>query len=258
MLMKRWFGWLKIAPLLLLLAGCAQVEIQAPPPTSQPLTVDYTPALRTWQPALYACASTLPEIALFTHEVPAERLDLQAADLALRLGAPQSNLDFFAVQIGEERVIAIVHPENPLEDMGGAILRGLYTGQISNWAEAAPGFDADVQVWTYPPGDETRQTWEAALFGAAPPAVQGLLAPDPQAMLEAVAGEPGALGYLPRSWLAQGSVAQGSVAQGSVRELLLPVELADRLRQPVLAVAAQEPQGAARALLACLQSAQQK
>jgi hypothetical protein len=61
-------------------------------------------------------------------------------------------------------------------------------------------------------------------------------------MIEAVSNDPGAIGYLPRSWMKE-----------TVREMLLPVELMNSLRRPILALSAQAPIGPVLTLLNCLQ-----
>jgi hypothetical protein len=60
-------------------------------------------------------------------------------------------------------------------------------------------------------------------------------------MIEAVAKDRGAIGYVPEAWVGD-----------SVR--VLEIELPAEMHLPVLALAEQEPQGALRGWLSCLQS----
>jgi hypothetical protein len=62
------------------------------------------------------------------------------------------------------------------------------------------------------------------------------VAADPQQTLDAVAANPAAAGLLPAAWA------------GDAARIDLGIEL------PLLAIAAKEPSGAARAVLSCLQS----
>lgn len=228
-----------------LLAACTAPATQPPPPTPQVLTVALTPAVRTWQPSFYACAATLPDLRLWMEETPASRLDLQNG-LALRLGAPVLAAPYFAAQIGEEQIVILVHPDNPITSLSAEALRRLYTGQMVTWDSLEAAFSQPVQAWSYPDSEELSQIFKAALWGSTPSPIQAFLAPDPAAMLEAVAATPGALGYLPRSWL----------ADNALRSISVDKELAEGLRQPVLVLSAAEPQGLAQALVSCLQDAE--
>ena len=69
------------------------------------------------------------------------------------------------------------------------------------------------------------------------------IAASPQAMLEAVNQTPGAIGFLPRSWISQGVAA-----------IQLGPDLQKSTRKPLLALTKKEPEAGLQALLACLQS----
>ncbi len=59
--------------------------------------------------------------------------------------------------------------------------------------------------------------------------------PDPAAMLEAIGGDPAAIGYIPKSWLSP-----------AVKEVTIEGQIKELLHQPVLVLAGEEPSGAAR------------
>jgi hypothetical protein len=102
-----------------------------------------------------------------------------------------------------------------------------------------------VQFWTYPKEDELRAAFEAAILSVGISSTRAMLAPDPGAMLQAIANQSGSIGYAPRSWLKGGS--------NSVRVIELDSKLEEKLRLPVLAISSKEPAGAVRTLLLCLQ-----
>lgn len=229
----------------LLLGACTQLATQPPPPTPQVLEVAVTPAMRSWEASLRACAATLPELRLLVEETPASRLDLEVG-ISIRLGTPDTSAPYFAAQIGEDQIVVVVHPDNPIQTLTGDALRSLYTGQTTTWDSLVPGFTQPVQVWDYPAQNELHSIFLLSLWKTNPPLILAYQAPDPAAMLEAIAENPGAVGYLPSSWLKDSPVS------------LVPVDSAvkEALRQPVLLLSAQPPQGLARSLLGCLQGNQ--
>jgi ABC-type phosphate transport system substrate-binding protein len=121
----------------------------------------------------------------------------------------------------------------------------LFAGQVNQW-DAVGGSPQSVQVWIFPEGDDARQLFDSVILDGYQLTTVAQLAPDPQAMLEAVSDDPAAIGYLPRRWLKGNS-------GDKVRALPINQTLADSLRQPILALSGAEPEGAMRTLLICLQ-----
>jgi ABC-type phosphate transport system substrate-binding protein len=179
---------------------------------------------------------------LLLEETPAGRFS-GGEEIAIRLGAPAWAQPYFATQIGEEQIVIVINPQNPLSTLSNEMLRQLYSGQVTEWSELETSFDQPVQVWDYPPGEDLHEVFVTALWGASPQPILAYLAPDPDAMLVAVSATPGALGYLPRSWLGEGDLITVAVEE----------KLSSALRQPVLLLTADEPQGLLRAWLSCLQ-----
>jgi hypothetical protein len=234
---------LNVFPLLALLAGCSAPLAATPPPTPQAVEAAITPALRPLEKALQACAQAHPEIAFFLEETPASAPS--AESLAFRFGEPPGEVAF-AAAVGREEIVVLLNAANPLSQLSPAHLRDLFGGHLSTWDELG-GPSQPIQIWTYPEGDEVRQAFDAAVLQGEAASPQALLAPDPGAMLEAVSAEPGATGYLPRAWLAV------EAGKWHVKPARLDPALAAALRRPVLALAAESPQGGAYRFLACLQ-----
>lgn len=229
--------------LLFWLAACTTVQPPTSPPTPQVLHIAMTPATRTWQTALRLCEDSLPALRLLVEEIPASQLAYESG-LNIRLGVPDLSSPYFAAQIGEEQIVVVVNPANPLQELGEADLRALFTGRVSNWNEFVPSYPEPVQVWSYPESDELNQIFSTALWQSNAPMLLAYLAPDPFAMVEAISDNPGAIGYLPSSWLLDNSVNPITVSDALMRSLT----------QPVLLVSIQEPQDLARNLISCLQS----
>lgn len=235
-----------IGSLSLWLAGC-QTPTPLPESTDFPeaVVVQHTPALRVITPVLEACAAEDPDLALFFEETPKPEIKLDAlADnfprLGVVLGEPLE--DSYSVLLTQVPLVVIVHPSNSVEKLDEAGLRGLFTGQVQNWDEMGSSAQP-VTPWVLTPADESRQLFEAVILGKEKIFGQARLAADPGWMLAGVSADPGAIGYLPSAWLDE-----------SVKTVALGPGLEADLHLPLLAMAASEPQGAARRLLICLQT----
>jgi ABC-type phosphate transport system substrate-binding protein len=143
--------------------------------------------------------------------------------------------------LGSDDLVVVVNPQNPVHNLTGSQLRNIFSGASRAWSAYSKGKTNPIQVWVYPTGNEIRQYFEDAL---APLRLNpsALLAPDPAAMRQAVAGDTSAIGYLPGRWV-DSSVRQLSITD--ISELSLP--------QPILAITPTEPQGAQKEWLLCLQ-----
>ena len=215
-------SWLTV----FLLGACSPLQAASPLPVRQTIAIAITPALRPLSPALQACAANQPEVILAVIETPAGSLMQTDADIYFRLGEPQQ-LPPFAAPLAWEEIVVITHPTADVGALNPTQLQALFSGSSGG----------DMQVWVALEGDETRQAFESAILpnGLLTPFAK--LAPDPTAMLAAVAADPDAIGYLPNAW---------------VTDDIITIELG--LRLPVLALADEELQGPTLNLVSCLQS----
>ena len=227
--------------LVLLTTACSPAVTATPPTVPQAVTVGFPPSLRLVDEALNSCAQANPGIALFVSEIPTPALEPTEDDLVLWFGEPPEAAGFSA-PLAMEEIVFIVHPENPVRSLSVEDLAGLLSGKIDSW-EQLNEIDADVMVWAYPPGNEVEQIVSNELLQGDSITSQGYLAPDPSAMLDAVSSKTGAIGFLPRAWMTE-----------DVKTIELEGGEGVDLRQPVLALTAESPQGAVRTLLSCLQS----
>lgn len=237
--------WMALVWLVACRPGGPNLPTPTPGPPPAPLAVDHTPPARPFREALRVCMEDQAGVALTVRERPARSLAPDSADLTVRLGAP-ADLSAFAAPLARERVTVIVHPENPLEVVEPEALNDLFSGRIAAWSDRFPDspITAPVSVWAYPSGDEVRARFEGQILSPAErltPMAQ--IAPDPAAMLAAVANDPGAIGYLPQAWLEEG-----------VRAVSIRGDETDALALPLLAIAPEPISDAARNLLLCLQS----
>ncbi len=190
--------------------------------------------------AYRACVEELDNTGLVLLETPAAAIDLKQASLGLRWGPGSAFKDYAAV-VGQEELVLIVHPQNPLTSITLTDLQAIFRGGLREWPQSAP--PVEIQPWVYLNGDDTHAVFEAAvLSGQAPSARVVSLAPDPAAMREAVAANPAAIGFLPRRWL-----------DPSVKAISVDGLDPALLRQPILAMSRSEPQGLEKSWLLCLQ-----
>ena len=167
----------------------------------------------------------------------------------LELGEPREvNPPSYLSLLGKEQVVVIVNQANPRVEFSREELQAIFSGQTASW-NSSP--DQPVKVWVLPAGDPARLGFDTAVIPTQPLAPDARLAPDPGAMLEAVAGDANSIGYLPASFITS---ADPSLA-GKVKIVQLDESLTESLTQPVIAVSASEPEGLTRQLVICLQEA---
>ena len=217
--------------LFLFLSACAPNNASTETPQLDFITVLLTPDVYPIRLAVETCASQTPDTPVFIKEGFPGQIE---ADLLIRLGEPDDELAFIA-QIAEEELALAVHPSNTSASLSIDQVKDIFSGRMSNWLEIG-GNDAEIQVWVLLTADEARGIFDQELLGGGRVTPNAFLAPHPSAILEAISGRPNAIGYLPRAW-----------STGQVSIILLGI------KAPVLVVAEQEPQGAARELAACLQ-----
>ncbi len=233
-------GLILALAVILLLSACA-----APPPTSTPtpapvwLKVQYPASLGNLSADFTAC---VPDgVGLVVQEGAGMAFDEAEADLALAWAAPESILGY-AAELGSEELVVIVHPENKIPSLDIEDLRLIYGGHLADWDFLGQSPLA-LQAWAPLASSDMRALFVEAVLS--PDLALGRaigIAPSPLAMREAVAADPGALGVLPRRWV-----------DSSVRIVPISDLPGGALTRPILAFSASEPQGPARAWLACLQ-----
>ena len=230
-----------IALTALLLSACGVPPTAVTPPSPAPLWVSYSPYLAGIQEALHACAVETPQLALFFEQIPGAQQDFEDPDLVIWWGEvpPQTK---FAYPLNEDELVLIVNPGNPKQELSPTELVSLFTGRIESWTEIGI-HDQPVKVWIFPEDNLLSESFQDGILAGQRITRLASLAPSSQAMLESVAGDPGAIGFLPRSWLTAGVKA-------------IEIEPAQQVsvRKPLLALTQAEPHGDLEALIACLQS----
>ncbi|TES92524.1 MAG: hypothetical protein E3J88_00880 [Anaerolineales bacterium] len=221
----------RLLVLLILLSGCTSTDIATETPETVTLTVVISPAVFPVRLAVSTCGAQTPEAVVFIREGFTGQAD---ADLVIRLGEPD-NFPSFVAQVAQEEIVLVVSPDNQAASMTLDQVADVFSGRIRNWSVIG-GSDDEIQVWTFMEADETRQIFDREVLGGGKVVPSALLAPHPSAMLEAISRDPLAVGYIPKAW-----------STDEISTILLGIQL------PVLVMADEVPQGAARELVACLQ-----
>lgn len=223
---------------LVVLAACGPSLTPQPQPSPVVFTIQHTPALNVLREDMNACMNGLPGAGLVVDEQSAPNLVPGESAAALRWDV-QGQPPTFSSVIGQEELVVVAHPENPRDSITLADLQSIYTGGLREWPE--PG--SLVVPFAYPAGDDVQLVFESiVLAGGAVPERVTYTAPDPAAVIEAVADDPNAVGFVPRRWLSEG--VKGLSVEGIEPE---------RLIRPLVALAESEPSGPARDWLLCLQ-----
>jgi len=256
------------------LAAC-QPPVATAPPTPLIVRVQYTPALAAWTQAMNRCMANIADSGLVVNEVPAGSLDPSQVDFVLRFGPldPQpnpistltpvaatgaplhtlsspTNRAYYQAVIARDEIVLVVNPTNAVTGLTPAEVSAIYSGQMTQWSGLSAGTQTPVatvaqqqiQAWTYLQGDDLRSVFDEAFLQGGAAGREVYQAPDPAAMLQAIANNPGAIGFLLKSQLS-----------AAVRQIPLDGEPDFELTQPIVAISLSEPQGQARQLLVCLQ-----
>lgn len=216
-----------------------------PPPTPQTVRIALTPSLKPLAQTIYSCAEPLPGLAVFLEEIPLSQTNWSTYDMLISFGMPPRSTPFL-YQLGFDTLNILVHPANPLKEISIKDLKAIYTGEISEWREiiSSETYPFSIQVLNYPQDNDLEKVFREAVYSNQAHLSRALLVPNPQAMLETIAKQPNAIGYIPASW---------SVPQDAAKVVSMAPNAVEKFRRPILSSTALQPQGVLTALLDCLQ-----
>lgn len=211
---------------LILASACQAQTIPAAPTESLPVFRVALPVELAWMgDAFNACAQQIHTGILL---VNAE----QPSDVQIIWGAPPENK--YAAQIGSEKFVIVVHPQNPLTSIEYSSCQAIFSGETRQWnadlLQAKPPAGEGIEVWSLASQDLLNQPLKPDAMSLA----------DPAALRAAVASRPNAIGILPSAWV-----------NSSVKALTL-VDFPAEMTRPILAVMSAEPQAELRDWLVCL------
>jgi phosphate transport system substrate-binding protein len=235
--------------LVLLLSACSTPSLSTSLPTPVAINLSYPASLTPWADKLTGCAANNPFISLYLFSTSTSNKRVLDNEIVLELGEPSQDYSgLFLSQVGWEQLVVLVNLDNKLSKLSTDELRSIYSGQVTRWENGSGNI---IQVWVLPKGDAARMIFDNAVLSSQTLTSEAMLAPDPGAMLEAIARDANAIGYLPISALNSGD--QSNVSRIKTIQLDQPIE--ENLNQPVIAITQSEPTGLMRVLVVCLQDA---
>ena len=235
---RIWIGLI----LIVVLAGC-QVQPEATPAELDRLQIELTPALDWLRPSFASCAADVPGIALTVETTFQAEQSLEQADILFRWSSsPPTSGE--ALKMGMDTLVLIVNPQNSLSELTIEQLAGIYSGNLTNWDK--PASAGNIQAWVYPEEEDAQIIFARLLPSEMKIVRTARIAPDPRAMLEAVASDRNAIGFIPARWL-----------DSSVKVVSITGGLDENWSVPILGVTANMPSGPVRDWLLCVQNQMQ-
>ena len=184
-------------------------------PQAEIVSVYATFAAQPWLTELYTCADNSSVVLNLTADDP---------DILLRVGEPEIIISP-VYQIDEEEILIVTNRESPVQNLTLAEAQELF----------AQG-NASAQVWVYASDADVQIAFDQLVMKGRSVTTFAGLATSPQQMSDLLNAEKDAVGILPKHWKA-----------GTVRDVFSAGTV------PVLAITKEEPQGALKELISCLQ-----
>ena len=126
-------------------------------------------------------------------------------DAALVLHPPDRP-DLFATPVGREVIALIANNDVPVGNLYRRDVRAVFSGQVLAW-DSPGSVNIPITVVSREQGDSTRLALESLVLGGQPITPSARLAASEMEMLSLVATTPGAVGYVPSSFLDDSVVA---------------------------------------------------
>ncbi len=145
---------------------------------------------------------------------------------------PDERAGRFVLPMARDRIVVIVHRDNPVSRLTADVLRGIYTGRIRRWNRIVPGLDLPIVVVEKAAGRGTHVAFHRALALEEDAVRADAIVGANAEVVDAVGRTPGAIGYVSASMLPR--TADSAIA---VRAVPLSGALKERLSRPLLLVA---------------------
>jgi phosphate transport system substrate-binding protein len=153
--------------------------------------------------------------------------------------------------VGQDAIIMISYPGNPVGNLTIDDLRGIFQGRIVNW-QAVGGIDLPIIVMSRETGSGTRAEFDRLLMGDRQTTRTARIAPSNSAVIASVIEQPGSIGYVSLSYVTLDvrplRIDGIAPTLANVRQNLYP------LRSTLFFAGPGEPDGPLRAFIAWVQS----
>lgn len=101
----------------------------------------------------------------------------------------------YQIAVAVDAIVPVVHPANQVDALSLDELRGIYGDSITNWKDVG-GADARIVVVSRDTSSGTYETWETMVMKGERVAPSALLQASNGAVVQAVAKNPNAIGYI--------------------------------------------------------------
>jgi phosphate transport system substrate-binding protein len=146
--------------------------------------------------------------------------------------------------IGKEGIVVAVNLKNPVDDLSKEELRGIFTGNISNWKELG-GPDSPIDVVVREDGSGTRKAFEDLVMKKTDKVKSdAIVQTSTESIKLAVEQDPNAIGYISLAHMS--SNVKAVKLEGVYPSLLTILDGSYELQRPFLFLTNGEPQGAVK------------
>ncbi len=249
--------WVLLANVLMLL-GCETVAPPVPPTvTPLPETVALAVGVSDSATRLLEVAEYIRPNLTLTHPTTSDGpllgdLDAGLLDAALVHHVPDNHSDLWFNPIALDGIVLIVHPENRVVAVSLAEAQALFAGVIGEWTVL--GGAGAVAIVSQDESSGSRALFNQFVLRDQRLSINAQIRPNPQAVINAVAADPHAIGYVTVGSLPVDAGVKVLAVDGIAPT---PTTLGTQeyaLAMPLYWVSDGEPQGELRGLLGYLQS----
>jgi len=150
------------------------------------------------------CWPVTTEVRLVSSGDALERLRIGYVNAVLLWGpAPDVAENITAEALASDALAIVVHPRNRVGSLTRDDLRSIFSGEVRDWAAYGQEVGS-IQVVTSQAGTGSREALSRLIMEGEAIASDALVATSTDAVLDYVAAEPGAIGYVPASLLREG------------------------------------------------------
>ncbi len=237
--------------MLILTAGCSVIPGNEASEQPKVIRIQLSTATNHWIPRIEECAGNLTNAGVIVEVRPTPELDPAESDLLIRFGFKNPSEEHVSV-LADERIVFITTPGNPLNAISMDSLSKMMSGEYTWWSDLAEFseesevYDLPIVLVSYGDGSDLRIALNEIFDLKRTANSETHYAASADFMIEVVRNTAGAVGYLLESQLPADMIPLGISDPGMSEEIF---------ERPVLAISGQEPTGATRQLLLCLQNA---
>ena len=134
------------------------------------------------------------DLAVITRDLAAEE----------RAAAMRGRLELEGYRFARDAVVAVVHPNNPVQNLTVEELRRIYSGQASRWSEFG-GSDADLEPVVEPQTADVTEFFVQQVMSGQAIQARSITARNDSEVVALVRSHPRAIGYVTLAWADRGA-----------------------------------------------------